>query len=87
VEVSPREISGFVQVVFTVQPDGTVSEARVFGAVPAGYYEEQALERVRARSWEPGVDADGNIVARQATEVIEFTLPADTPRRSGTVGP
>lgn len=87
VEIEPRRISGFVQVVFTVQPDGTVSDARVFGAVPAGYYEEQALERVLARRWEPGVDADGNIVAREATEVIEFTVPADAPRRADRADP
>lgn len=87
VEIAPREINGFVQVVFTVEPDGSVSDARVFGAVPPGYYEEQALERVRARRWDPGVDADGNIVAREATEVIEFTVPADAPRRTGTGDP
>lgn len=75
------DIEGFVQVRFTVLPDGSASAVRVFGAVPAGYYERQAVEQVRARRWEPGVDADGNPVPRDSTEVIRFTLPADTPRR------
>lgn len=75
------DIEGFVQVRFTVLPDGTASDVRVFGAVPAGYYERQAVEQVLARRWEPGVDDDGNRVRREATEVVRFTLPADTPRR------
>ncbi|MEX0900683.1 MAG: energy transducer TonB [Gammaproteobacteria bacterium] len=75
------DIDGFVQVRFTVQPDGSASDVRVFGAVPAGYYEQQAIDQVRARRWEPGVDGDGNRVPRDATEVVRFTLPADTPRR------
>lgn len=75
------DIEGFVQVRFTVLPDGSASDVRVFGAVPAGYYERQAVEQVLARRWEPGVDDDGNRVRRDATEVVRFTLPADTPRR------
>lgn len=75
------DIEGFVQVRFTVLPDGSASAVRVFGAVPAGYYERQAIEQVRAQRWEPGVDEDGNRVQRDATEVVRFTLPADTPRR------
>ncbi len=86
VEIAPRTINGFVQVAFTVRPDGTVTDARVFGAVPAGYYEEQALEYVRSRRWEPGVGPDGEATERRANQIIEFTVPADAPRRPGTGG-
>lgn len=83
-EFAQREIRGFVQLTFTVQPDGRATDVRVFGAVPAGYYEAQAIAAVNARRWDPGVDETGRPAARRATEVIEFSLPADTPRRAGT---
>ena len=77
------DIQGFVQVRFTVQPDGSATDVRVFGAVPEGYYEAQAIEQVRARRWQPALDDDGRPVARTATEVVEFTVPAAAPRRVG----
>lgn len=76
VEVAPREISGFVQLSFVVQPDGTPTDIRVFGAVPPGVYDEQAVRSVRERRWDPGYDAAGNPVARRANEIVEFTVPA-----------
>lgn len=85
-EIGARDINGFVQLTFTVQPDGRATDVRVFGAAPAGYYEEQAVAAVHARRWEPGVDADGRPATRRATEVIEFSVPADAPRRAGTDG-
>lgn len=74
-EIGIREVSGFVQLSFTVQPDGTATDIRIFGAAPGGYYEEQAVERVAQRRWQPDFDADGRPVAREANEVIEFTVP------------
>ena len=81
VDFARADIEGFVQVRFTVDADGRPSDVRVFGAVPPGYYERQALEQVASRRWEPGVDADGNPVPRDATEIVRFTVPANTPRR------
>ncbi|MCG8436170.1 MAG: energy transducer TonB [Gammaproteobacteria bacterium] len=70
-----RQISGFVQLSYTVNPDGTVSDVRVLGAVPRGVYENEATAQVsrqmRAPSYENGV-----AVAREVTEVVEFTVPA-----------
>ena len=77
------EIQGFVQVRFTVMPDGSATDVRVFGAVPEGYYEAAAVEQVKARRWQPALDEDGRPVAREATEVVEFSVPADAPRRVG----
>ena len=82
-----RDINGFVQLRFTVQPDGRATDISVFGAAPTGYYERQAIEQVRSRRWEPGVDENGNPTQRRATEVIRFSLPANSPRRVDPVEP
>lgn len=79
-ELARPDIVGFVQLVFAVQPDGEATDIRVFGAAPTGYYESQAIERIRARRWDPGVDDLGLPTVRQATEIIEFRLPAGSPR-------
>lgn len=85
-EIGARDVSGFVQITFTVLPDGRATDVQVFGAAPSGYYEDQAVAAVQARRWDPGVDADGRPAPRRATEVIEFSVPADAPRRTGTDG-
>lgn len=70
-----REISGFVQLEYTVNPDGSISDVRIIGATPSGVYEEQAIEQVRRQMHAPGYE-EGEPVARRATEVIEFSVPA-----------
>lgn len=75
VEIPEREVSGFVQVEFTVFPDGTVEDVEVVGAQPSGVYEDQARARVRARDYTGQVspaEQDGE----RRTEVIDFTVPA-----------
>lgn len=79
-ELERPDIVGFVQLVFTVDVDGNPSDIRVFGAVPAGYYEREAIAQVAARRYEPDRDEQGRAVPRRATEVVEFRLPSDTPR-------
>lgn len=76
-EFARADINGFVQLRFTVQPDGRATDIRVFGAVPPGVYEAQAIEQVRGRRWQPGTDEQGRAVARPVTEIIEFSVPAD----------
>lgn len=75
--VFEREVSGFVQLEYTVNPDGSVSNVEVVGAVPAGVYEEQAKQIVAARRYTPEVVEEG-ATARRETEVIQFSVPADT---------
>lgn len=75
VELPEREIQGFVQLEYTVNPDGSVSNVRVVGAAPAGVFEERALERVRNSMHAPAYE-DGEPVARRTTEVIEFSVPS-----------
>lgn len=81
-ELERPDIVGFVQLVFTVDVDGNPTDIRVFGAVPAGYYERQAIEQISARRYEPDRDEQGRAVPRRETEVVEFRLPHDAPRHT-----
>lgn len=83
-ELAEREVSGFVQLSFTIQPDGRPADIEVYGAVPPGIYEERAMEIVAARRYVPDYDADGNPLARRGIEVIDFTVPAEVARRAVT---
>jgi len=71
-----REIAGFVQVEYTINPDGSVSDVRVIGAAPAGVYEEQAVAEVRRSMHAPVFNDAGEAVARRTTEIVEFSVPA-----------
>lgn len=67
--VPEREAAGFVQVEFTVDESGRVSDAEVVRAMPAGVYEEQALAIVRSRRFEPAEQGP-----ERRTEIVDFTL-------------
>ena len=86
-ELARPEIQGFVQLVFTVGVDGRAYNIRVFGAAPAGYYEDQAVAVIEGRRWEPAADDLGRPAPRQATEIIEFTLPYGSPRHHPGTSP
>jgi|GEM_PF-3594222 len=75
VELPERQVSGFVQVEFTVLPDGSVEDVEVVGARPAGIYEDQARQQVEGADYTGQVspaEEDGE----RRTEVVEFTVPA-----------
>lgn len=72
-----REIDGFVQVAYRVNPDGSVSDVKVLGSVPSGVYDEQAKAIVKQRMYAPDFDVNGKPHARQGTDVIKFTIPAN----------
>ena len=66
-----RRRSGFVQLEFDVQADGRPRDIRVVGAVPAGYYEEQAIELTAARRFAPPAsDRAGGT----GSAIVEFTF-------------
>ncbi|MGI9265160.1 MAG: TonB family protein [Gammaproteobacteria bacterium] len=73
--VIPRRTqSGFVQVEYVVDANGRVVEAEVVGAAPVGVYEDQALEIVRSRRYQPkptGADVD------RRTEMVDFSIVKD----------
>ncbi len=70
-EIPRRTEAGFVQVEFSVDARGRVTDAQVVRSLPQGLFEAQALEIVRARQYPPG---DGG----RQTEVVDFTVePGD----------
>jgi TonB family protein len=70
--VIPRRTqSGFVQVEYVVDANGRVTEAQVVGAAPVGIYEDEALEIVRSRRYQP--NPDGRETDRR-TEMVDFTV-------------
>lgn len=75
VELPERMVQGFVQLEFTVDEEGIVKDARVIGAVPKGYYEAEALAAIGRKVYMPEY-RDGEPVASQRTEVIQFEVPA-----------
>lgn len=66
-----RRIEGSVQVIFTIEPDGSVSDARPVSAQPAGVFEDAALAAVARWRFE----ATGRSV--RTTRTLNFRLPAD----------
>lgn len=71
-----RQVSGFVQLEYTINADGTVSDVRVVSAAPRGVYEKEAIERVSRTMHAPVFNDAGEAVARRTSEVIEFSVPS-----------
>lgn len=71
-----REVTGFVHVEYTINPDGTVSDVEVVGSAPAGIYEEQAVARISRSMHAPVFNDAGEPVARRTSEIIDFSVPA-----------
>jgi TonB family protein len=69
---------GFVQVEFEVTPQGRAVNARIVGAVPAGYYEKQALRRIQSARYVPD-RIDGRAVSTVRSQIVEFTYPSVAP--------
>lgn len=64
---------GWVDVVFTVQPDGSVTGATVADADPRYVFDRAALTAVSRWQFTPGAQ-DGKVVASQVRQRIEFRL-------------
>lgn len=69
--VRDLERDGFVQVQFDVTPQGRAANAKVVGAMPAGYYEDQAVARIERQRYLPE-RVDGQPVTSVRTEIVEF---------------
>lgn len=74
-----RDVKGYVQLSFEVQPDGSVDNIRVVGAAPRGYYEDEARRIVRERNYEPA-EEDGQAVVTRRTDIIQFDVPDNAKR-------
>jgi periplasmic protein TonB len=68
-----RNISGFVDVEFTVDTEGRVRDVRIVGADPPGVFDRAAINSVRYWRFEPRRQ-DGRPVEVTARQRIEFDL-------------
>lgn len=64
---------GWVDVIFTVQPDGSVAGASVADADPRYVFDRAALAAVGRWQFTPGMQ-DGKVAASQVRQRIEFRL-------------
>lgn len=76
-------LTGFVQVGYTVGPDGRAHGIHVIRAVPAGHYEEAAREIIAARHFKP---VQGREAELERTQVINFQVPATALEDQGQGG-
>ncbi|MCG7960919.1 MAG: TonB family protein [Candidatus Thiodiazotropha taylori] len=68
-----RHVEGKVVLRFTINPDGSVSDAEVIEAEPVGYFEQSALRAISRWQFHPKV-VDGKAVSRVATQTISYRL-------------
>jgi TonB family protein len=69
-------LSGFVELNFTIQPDGSVTDVQVVNAEPLGLFEASAIRALSQWRYEP-VLLNGEPVAKLAMIRMKFTQ--DTP--------
>ena len=77
------ERDGFVQVEFEVTPKGRAQDVKVVGAMPAGYFEDQAIRSVERLRFLPD-KIDGKAVSSTRTTIVEFKY---TPAVTRAVAP
>jgi TonB family protein len=70
---SQHNISGWVDLQFLIGTDGTVSDAAIVGAQPAGVFEQAALDAVRHWRYQP-VQRDGHTVSQHARVRVRFAV-------------
>ncbi|MEJ0036324.1 MAG: TonB family protein [Gammaproteobacteria bacterium] len=68
-----RGREGWVDLVFTVRADGTITDIGVTAAEPAGIFEKAAMAAVRRWRYEP-VKRDGRVVEQRARLRLRFSI-------------
>jgi TonB family protein len=68
-----RGIGGWVEMVFTVRADGSITDIVVTAAEPAGIFEQAAISSVRRWRYEP-VRREGRAVEQRARLRIRFSI-------------
>ncbi len=70
-KAKPQEmLNGFVQVGFTIGPDGRAHGIHIIRAEPPGQNEEAAREVIAARRFKP------SLAGQKQTKVVHFQVPA-----------
>jgi TonB family protein len=73
VEARERGLSGWVDVLLVIRPDGSVSDVSITGAEPAGLFEQAAVDAVRKWRYKP-VERNGHAVDQRARLRMKFAL-------------
>ena len=73
VEARERGLSGWVDVLLVIRPDGSVSDVSITGAEPAGLFEQAAVDAVRRWRYKP-VERNGHAVDQRARLRMKFAL-------------
>lgn len=73
-----RNIEGWVRLSFTINPDGSVADPRVIAAEPPRVFNREAMRAILRWKFRPRI-VDGQAVARQAEQIIEFKIDAQRP--------
>ncbi len=68
-----RDQTGYVDVIFTVSPAGSVSAVEVYGAEPEGVFDEAAMEAVLKWEFEPVIE-NGTAVSKRVAVRMSFNL-------------
>lgn len=71
-----KGIEGYVKVMLTILPDGSVGEARVIEANPPRIFNREAIRAVLRWKFKPRI-VDGQAVSREAEQTIDFNLNQD----------
>ncbi len=71
-----KGIEGYVKVMLTILPDGSVGEARVIDANPPRIFNREAIRAVLRWKFKPRI-VDGQAVSREAEQTIDFSLNQD----------
>jgi protein TonB len=69
-----HKLGGWVDVQFTVAPDGSVSAVSIVGAQPVGVFERGALDAVRHWHYQP-LTQDGHAISQRARVRLKFEPP------------
>jgi protein TonB len=75
-EALMRGIEGWVQLRFTINPDGSVSDPVVIGAEPPRIFNREAMRAILRWKFRPRI-VDGQPVPREAEQIIEFKIAAN----------
>lgn len=72
-----RGLEGWVQVEFTIDPDGRVSDPIVVASEPSRVFDRSAIQAILRWKFKPRF-VDGRPISRRASQIIDFKLEADS---------
>jgi protein TonB len=62
-----------VEIEFTIEPDGTVSDPKIVASNPRRIFDRNAIRAIYRWKFKPRI-VDGKPIARRATQRLEFNI-------------